>query len=587
MSDTAFDFNKHVQALTEVHRDVKSICEAVGIDVKAAEAFAAQQGLALPWHDSVTPQRCLKEARSILSTPPEAGQETDDILTDLVCSYHGETLGLIGTLAVVDNQFWDPAAKAAFLIYFPFVQYERFTLPCPKEFGAPHPEPDGLRGALCWLVHDVLALQVLGQTELPKECSQVLDILSRNLGVQLAQHSFDAAKGASADEFNLSDQIEGVLLTLAQRNPLVSDTVKETLSVFTLECKSTEAPYASVRLADDLQQLYPDPVSAPDLRGERIGLEAQSLKEATRAALTLTNHLEQTLTSRPEWETPLVSVANDILMKGTVQLQFTDCRIAASHKARDILVDIIQQTPRVQLVFSVDQFFPRGPNDPSYQDLASELNHFITTDLASAFVSKVNVPDLAAQKDQTVGFLRDICSVAGAKNVKVLTPQELAMFKPAEGVPTCLVTHARANLAHVAETVVISLKGREQDDSAAASLSANIQLGMPPSLLAGSIQCAIFNCVIPLLGKKDLPKDQHGLNGYRSEEVVLSLSGENVDGIGQFPLMEPSHARPTGRGLVIVYTGKDEQLDDELPMDTEDTSLDEDPSETGDLVHKV
>jgi hypothetical protein len=155
------------------------------------------------------------------------------------------------------------------------------------------------------------------------------------------------------------------------------------------------------------------------------------------------------------------------------------------------------------------------------------------------------------------------------------------------GVLTCLITSARADMANVGETVDISLKGREQNDSAITSLSHGVKLGLPRVWVANGIDLAIFNCVIPLLGKKDLPKDQYGLNGYRSQKVALSLSGKNIVGIGQLPILTPDDTCKMNREFVLVYTGNDEQPEDAQPIDSEDTGLDEDPAETEDLVHKV
>jgi hypothetical protein len=113
------DLSQQLQALAPIHREIKGICEALGIDVNALETVAERHMLRRPWHESSAPENCLKEAREI----QVHGQSAEEDLHDELENFVTYCPGLLGAVAAVNNKTWEDPAKVVFLARCPLNHY--------------------------------------------------------------------------------------------------------------------------------------------------------------------------------------------------------------------------------------------------------------------------------------------------------------------------------------------------------------------------------------------------------------------------------------------------------------------------------
>lgn len=586
MSNTALDLSRQVQALSPIRNDIRAICESVGIDTKAAEDFAQKNKLLLPWHESVSPEASLKSAREILKNPPVRGQDAMEVVDHFTQSavFSDVPIGLIGALAAVGNKFWDAPAKAGFLMHFPPAAYTAFTLPT-FESGASYADPNGVRGALCWLVHDVLAAGALQNTPLSKESSEVIDILVKHAVISLVDCARCSARSGGPD-FNLIHELDGTLSNVGIYHAETRPRVAQLLKVVTEECNAVDdRDYLEIRLHEELLRLYPDPFLELNLSGVRISKESSVMTAAYRATQALTNFLSEPITSQPEWSNPLGAAADEIKTKELVRLDFKGIDLLTSTKGREVLFDLLSQAPGTTLALPVDLFFTRRPADPSYEDLAADLNHFIEKNVESYLLQRTSQPDFDIRKERTVDFLRTAIDKLGYEKVIVVSPADMEFIDAEDGSHICLITETSgAKVTNTEGKVTIHLYKREPDDDAVVRMQNVLAPIYPEAILAGNIQSAIIASVVPTLAQQDTPRDKHGLNGLWPAAQGLALSNVNIEGVGQFPNLNRKHFALSERGLVIMYTGQHEEPEEELPMDAEDAPREEEDSNTGTMV---
>jgi len=580
MSNTELDLNKEIKALSPIQQQIRSICDNINLDTEAAETFAAKSGFSLPWHESVSPRASLGSARKILDTPPTSEQAALDVVDYFVnsdiCSK--VPVGLVGALAAASNQFWDAPAKAGFLIHFPLEVYKDFTRPSVEPgFDV---DPDGVRGALCWLVHDVLAVEALHKLPLSKESSQVIDILVKHAVILLA----DCAYYSTGDD-DIIDALEKTLTNLARQHSGTGPRVAQLLKVLNEDSQDVDnRTPPEIRLHEDLQRLYPDPFLKPDLSGERILEELSAETKAYRAALALTNFSQDSITSKPEWSNPLGAAADELKTKKLVRLDLRSSDLLTSAKAREVLFEILSQAPDTKLALPVDLFFKRAPSDPTYEDLASELNLCIERGQNSCLVSKTSQSNFDIRKVQTFEFLNSVTELLGYKQVKVVSPADTQLDNTSEASHICLIDTSGAKVGAAEGKVTINLNKREPEASWVAGLKELLDRDSPKAITAGHIQSAICQTVVPTLGQQDMPRDKHGLNGVRPKAIGLTLSEMNIEGVGRFPKLLEADFKPTDRGLVIMYNGQHEGPEEELPINAEDAPREEERDSTDKLV---
>lgn len=593
MSKAAFDLSRQTQALLPIHTSIRSICESVGIDVVAAEDFAQKNNLPLPWNESVSPENVLKSARELLKRPPQVGLDSMEVIDNFITSVtlSNVPVGLLGALAAVGNQFWDGPAKVGFLTHFPLEAYVDFSLPSDEQIdrGEYAVHPDGMRGALCWLVHDILAAGALQNTPLSKESSEVIDILVRYAVVTLVDCAHSSARSGGSS-FNLIGELETTLSNLGKYYAETKPRVAQLYKVLIEECEAvSDRQDPELRLHENLLRLYPDPFLELNLSGVRISQESSAMTEAYRATMTLTNFLRDPITSQPEWAHPLEVAAEEIKTKDLVRLVFCGSDLLTSRKAREVLFDLLDKAPGVTLAISADHFFTPGATDPSYKDLVDSLNHFIKTNVESHLTLRTSEPDFEAKKQSTVDFLRAAVTKLGHKNVLVVSPSDTKSFKPAKGSHTCLIASTlEGEVTDTQGKVTVDLNKREPENGAVVRLRESLNNEMPRAIIVGGILSSIRSSVVPTLAQQDLPRDKHGLNGLRPTEIAVRLSQVTLEGVGPFPtLTHEDFARPSlglGSGLAIMYTGQHEEVEEELSMDSEDAPRHDEGAGTGNLV---
>jgi|GEM_PF-4553653 len=589
MSNRELDLGARIQALTPLHQSIKTICESVDLDVQAAERFAKKSGLFLPWHDEVTPQGSLESAREILLTKPGTVSNASDVVSYFVQSYTQSKapVGLIGALAVTNNQFWDAPEKAGFLAHFPQQVYQEFT----EWTRDPHlpVNPDGVCGALCWLVHDVLAAEALQKTRLRNEDSQVIDILLKYTVISLIEVAQGEARHGT-DQCPIINKLDEVLTTFGSKYSAARGRISDLYSIYMQESATQlDSEPSCLRLLADLERVFPDPLQVLARSSLKISGESTEAVEIYRAAQALTNFLKDPLVSRPEWADPLGVAADEIKSKELVNLFFNGADLLTSSRAREVLCDLLSRVPGVKLVLSVDQLLSRKPNDPQYEDLAKDVNYLISTNIPSYLINTTSQPDFEIRVAQMIGFLHEVGDRIGRKNIKIIAPQEVSSVSVDSGAPVCLISGPASPL-HLGEPVPftwskigISLRPPKQDDGVVARLRRVIDEGLGSQLASECIWSAIMSVVVPNLAQQDLPRDQHGLNGLRVVEVAPELSQVRIEGLGLFPTISRKLYEETGY-LRIVYTGRYDDPEEEQPVDAEDTPLQDDLSDAGDLV---
>lgn len=361
MTDPALNLDRHVQALTQAHSRTKELCRQIGIDVEAAETFAREWALTLPWDDLAAPQQRLAATRQILKYPPASGDTAQDIIGHFCDSIHNDhPIGLIGAMALVDNHHWSSAGKVAFLASFPLSHYNSFVF--PVSLSTMRPDSAALQGVLSWMAHDIIEATSLGSSDISDNFSKARDVLSKGLSSWLAEI---VSQEATHDDDTFRKQLEDSLISLGSSHPDSGRLVSDMLQVINAECAdaSGRTP-AEIRLFHELLRLYPPPLEVPDLSGEAISREALERFSDLRAALAFTELARQPLTNQPEWDNPLGEALNEIRARELVLLEFQKCDLVTSPKARDVLLELVTQSPEAKFVFSSKLFLKETPMTP-------------------------------------------------------------------------------------------------------------------------------------------------------------------------------------------------------------------------------
>jgi hypothetical protein len=581
MANLSPDLDKHVAALRKIHGEIKDLCASLSIDVEAINRFSETRTIALPWHDAMDPQLCLNRAREVLrEVPRPANAEGEyELLRELGGKYFSQhIIGFIGALAIIHNDFWEPPTKAEFLEFFAFKQY----LHCVDGSFEDRYSPTGLRGSVCWLVHDLLCIEALRRGGLSDECSSALEAIKNNLGIELfsycAEQSMDEV---STKEISFYQEIERVLFDLARLKPETAPIVRDVLQVLQV-CRDdrNSSSDGMFQISAAFRALFPEAVKPPNLSGTRIENEALRHVNEYSGALTLTNDLEKTLTGDAAWAAPIDAAAKEIQTKSAVRLEFKDADLVFSDKARKVLLEILMRVPGVEVIFTLDQFFTREIEGPLHKEVSEALNGFIKTENGTLLDLVVRDLKLDSVKEQWKQLLRDVCGVVGWKKVRVVSDEQLHDISLPD--LACVITDSPS--FRLPGNVNVFLKTREPGSSAINDLRGLLSHSPPPIIVAPWILKIVREFVVPTLGERNLPQDQNGLNGYRPEDILRCLSGKSFNNIGLIPDFEarenfwPDSRNLNHYGLTIQYNGQHEEPEVEepevgVPVDKEDPSL--------------
>lgn len=251
------ELGRYGAALVPLHEQIRGICEKVGIDVEAAERYAKESSSVLPWDESAKPQSCIERTRKILAACSDNTKSRDELRVDLSEEFYNELscpLGFVAASEVVSNTMLSEDAKAAFLSQLVADFYEEIINPEHEE----KPNPEAIPGAVCWIVHDILAAQKLEATCSDPKFKEVSGALMHRLGLWIVQ---TAGWEANEDNnsFELIKSVEDALMRLPQiENSSVAGVTKllRTISPKHKEQEDQDPPF--LQLESALSVIYPE-----------------------------------------------------------------------------------------------------------------------------------------------------------------------------------------------------------------------------------------------------------------------------------------------------------------------------------------
>jgi hypothetical protein len=150
------------KVLNEAHKDIKSICENIGLDITAAQHFSDKTEIPLPWDINAAPKACHERAKAVLSKVKMSYDQGGE-----PAKYSAEYCGIMGALTCLISKKVSPNVKMAFLTaeqLLPVTSCIEHINQAEQDAAASWPsegENDAIQATLCWIVHDVVASNAL------------------------------------------------------------------------------------------------------------------------------------------------------------------------------------------------------------------------------------------------------------------------------------------------------------------------------------------------------------------------------------------------------------------------------------------
>lgn len=418
-----------IQALSQTHRDIRSVCKDLGFDPASLErVIAHSEMLALPW--SQTLARRAKDASEILKDkiPPDlAMADAEEVL--LVRHANGETScpGLMGAVLALRDDNWSRPGKVAFariIATEPSGYLEQAFL-----FTNSDEEVLAIcQVAICWVVYNAMVEASLLKCQLPPGSREVLSALQEYAVNLLALTYHNDLQEGTLDGHHPCARLEETLHKLAIARPETGAVVGRILTQWGSALSHPANGPESI-LSSRLESAIAEPEGSVtgETDGGKLAAIAKAYQLNVEKNLALASHFRP-LTEQPEWSDPLYSLAK-MADQGLVRTNLQAANFWTSEKVVELFrVTASHMKTPPHLVISSQELELASIDSSSIVDIVDALNSLIRTGQKSMAETGTVAPAQCEAMKNCISFLGEMRSIFGPDHIHIVVHNRLDTF---------------------------------------------------------------------------------------------------------------------------------------------------------------